>query len=433
MSKAERSMKVLVVWELGANLGHLLRLLPVIKALKARGHKVVLAAPDPAEAHKLLQLPEVECIACPMVRPRGNGIQPSRAVHCYADILAEYAFGEDESFERTLGEWATLISNLQPDRMLIDFAPLALLVARLHRVPAVHVAIGWEAPPAGETLPLIGPSRPGLRDSVVALEASLVKRINRQCAASAMPKLRKLNDLYRFATQLIATLPETDHFGPRQGARYIGPLFTSDHGNVACWQDVHSGHKAFVYLQPAKHNIHILKALATCHVQVIAVLPGITAAGIARLQLAQMGIYAGPVKLAGLLEHADVVISNAGHGLAAAALLNGKRMLLVPQNYEQALLARRIEATGAAHVFVKEKQSVELQAIEALLNDKKAEVAAKSMQAAYATVTANTVIAKVLSAIESPERVNDFATPGVMNLLCGAVDCVRGVSPVVAG
>jgi hypothetical protein len=33
----------------------------------------------------------------------------------------------------------------------------------------------------------------------------------------------------------------------------------------------------------------------------------------------------------------------------------------------------------------------------------------------------------------STERVNDFATPGVMNLLCGAVDCVRGVSPVVAG
>jgi hypothetical protein len=33
----------------------------------------------------------------------------------------------------------------------------------------------------------------------------------------------------------------------------------------------------------------------------------------------------------------------------------------------------------------------------------------------------------------SAERVNDFATPGVMNLLCGAVDCVRGVSPVVAG
>jgi len=31
------------------------------------------------------------------------------------------------------------------------------------------------------------------------------------------------------------------------------------------------------------------------------------------------------------------------------------------------------------------------------------------------------------------ERVNDFATPGFMNLLCRVEDCGRGVSPVVAG
>jgi hypothetical protein len=41
--------------------------------------------------------------------------------------------------------------------------------------------------------------------------------------------------------------------------------------------------------------------------------------------------------------------------------------------------------------------------------------------------------ARTLGYLQAAERVNDFATPGVMNLLCGAVDCVRGVSPVVAG
>ena len=34
---------------------------------------------------------------------------------------------------------------------------------------------------------------------------------------------------------------------------------------------------------------------------------------------------------------------------------------------------------------------------------------------------------------QSAERVNDFATPSVMNLLCRAVDCGWGVSPEVAG
>ena len=31
------------------------------------------------------------------------------------------------------------------------------------------------------------------------------------------------------------------------------------------------------------------------------------------------------------------------------------------------------------------------------------------------------------------QRDEDFATPGVMNLLCRVGDCGRGVSPVVAG
>jgi len=35
--------------------------------------------------------------------------------------------------------------------------------------------------------------------------------------------------------------------------------------------------------------------------------------------------------------------------------------------------------------------------------------------------------------VHTAERVNDFATPGVMNLLCRVEDCGRGVSPVVAG
>ena len=187
MSVAERPMKVLVVWELGANLGHLLRLRPVVQALKLRGHEVVMAVPEPDAARSLLDVAGVECIACPMVWPRGVRGQREREVRCYADILAEYAFGDGPALARTLGEWAALLDVVRPDAMLIEFAPLALLVARLHRLPAVHVAIGWEAPPAGDTLPLIRRGHPGDKEAAVALEAVLVGRINEHCAAATTP------------------------------------------------------------------------------------------------------------------------------------------------------------------------------------------------------------------------------------------------------
>ena len=40
---------------------------------------------------------------------------------------------------------------------------------------------------------------------------------------------------------------------------------------------------------------------------------------------------------------------------------------------------------------------------------------------------------RVLLDLRAAEHVNDFATPGVMNLLCRVGDCGRAVSPVVAG
>jgi UDP:flavonoid glycosyltransferase YjiC (YdhE family) len=405
MTLAERPMKVLVVWELGANLGHLLRLRPVVQALKRRGHVVVMAVPDPDAARSLLDVAGVECIACPMVRPRGSRAQPEREVRCYADILAEYAFGDGPALARTLGEWAALLGVVRPDALLIEFAPLALLVARLHRLPAVHVAIGWEAPPAGDTLPLIRQGHPGDKEAAVALEAVLVGRINEHCAAAGVEPLKVLSDLYASARQLMATLPETDHFGPRDTVEYIGPLYSSDYGTVVAWPvKTHKNiRRVFVYLQPARINIDVMKELRAMQATVIAVLPSANPDAIARVSNEQVQVYNGPVKLAGLLEQADLVITNAGHGLVAASILAGKPMLLIPQNYEQTLLAGQVLATGAAQVLPKQQElslgALSL-AIQGLLGETNSIQAVKSIQVSRSNAQMESVLKKLVDALD---------------------------------
>jgi len=232
----------------------------------------------------------------------------------------------------------------------------------------------------------------------------LVGRINEHCAAAELEPLRVLSDLYASARQLLATLPETDHFGPRDTVEYIGPLYSSDYGTAVAWparvrEDVL---RVFVYLQPAKINSDLLKALRDMEAQVIAVLPGATPEAITRISSEQVQVYVEPVKLAGLLEQADFVITNAGHGLVAATLLAGKPMLLIPQNYEQTLLAKRIEVMGAAQVLPEPLQvglDATLTGIQVVKDDGNALQIAESSQIKYANAQRDISIGRVVSGL----------------------------------
>lgn len=405
MKSPFKPLKVLVVLELGAHLGHLLRLQPVMRALEFSGHEILLAVPDPAAAHKLLGDPRVKYVKCPTTHSQTGTKKPESEVVCYADILARYAFGQDEGLAHALDLWAALIGQCRPDVLLIEFAPLALLAARLHRLPAVHLAIGWEAPPASSTLPIIRPRKLLDKASVVALEASMVRRINHHCSNAGVVGLEWLSDLYKSAIQLLATLPETDHFGPRPRGRYIGPLFSTEFGPVVQWpkpSPQRTPCRVFVYLQPDRSNLEILKALKAVGSQVIAVLPGLQANAAERLSDDLVQLYAHPVRLAGLLEQADITITNGGHGLNAASLLAGTPSLLIPRSVEHAMSAKRIHSIGAAHVLSLDQVAARArEAIEELLNDAGACHAAKAIARKYASCTQDSVIAKIVDAVET--------------------------------
>ena len=398
-------LRVLVVWELGTHLGHLLRLLPVVTELIGKGHEVLLAVPDPAFAHKFLHDSQVKCVRCPTTRSRPGGEQQEGDVVCYADILSRYAFGDEAGLAEALKLWASLIGEFKPDVLLIEFAPLAMLAARLHQLPAVHLAIGWEAPPQSGTLPIIRASAMADETSVFEREAALVRRINKHCASAGVAELQWLSDLYKSATQLIATLPETDHFGPRLQGRYVGPLFSTEFGPVVRWPEPsaeQATRRVFMYLQPDRANLALLKALNSLGADVIAVLPELQAEAAECMSNDRIQLYSHPVRLAGLLEKADFVITNAGHGLVAASLLAGTPLLLIPRNVEQAMLAKRIKSTGAAHVLPREHVAVRAhEAIERLVNDAYAREAAKTIARKYVACTEDGVIAKVVDAIET--------------------------------
>lgn len=390
---AQQPLRLMAVVELGSHWGHLLRLLPLVRALRRRGHKVTLVAPDAPAAQALYRDEGIDIAACPASAARlaPGSRTPPRG---YADLLERHAFSHD-TLDAALRQWQALLQRYRPHALLTDFAPRALLAAHLHRLPAVQVAIGWEAPPSGMALPCISPWQPADPTAMHAIEARLLDRINRRCVACSVQPFEWVSDLYATGTQFLATWPEADHFGPRTGARYIGPVYSTDHGRAVGWPaptPASSGpgraRRVLVYLSPSARNMRVLDALRRLSAQVIAVLPGAGTNPAEPIAASGWTVTNDPVQLGSLLESADLVISNAGHGLTLAGLQAGVPSLVLPRTAEHALATMRLAPTGAVRSLVEAVDAGRHAAlIEEVLEGAGARAAARALAARYAGAT----------------------------------------------
>jgi UDP:flavonoid glycosyltransferase YjiC (YdhE family) len=399
-----RRLRVLAVVELGSNWGHLLRLLPVVHALRSQGHEVLLAVPDVEQARKVFLGADVDIVACPSARRLGRQAPVSH----YAELLDQCVFGDGPTLERALQHWAELLAQRLPDVVLTDFAPTALFVAHLHRLPLVQMAIGWEAPPANGPLPTVRPWEPVDLPRMQTLEARMLARLNRICARRDAPLLASMSALYATGVQLLATWPETDHFGPRTGATYIGPIYSADHGHPISWPDAAADAKArrvLIYLSPDPRNLMIIDSVRHSPVHAIAILPKIAKAAMARLASPRFQIRDQPVQLESVLQGADLVICNGGHGLTAASFLAGVPILALPRTVEQALVVQRLKEIGAARSMMDSGGPHRCaQLVHEMLSDGSARRAAQAIARKYAGSTQHRTILSVVEGVERAHR-----------------------------
>jgi UDP:flavonoid glycosyltransferase YjiC (YdhE family) len=406
---AARPRRVLAVIELGRNWGHLLALRPVLRALKERGHVLHLATRDVEAARSLLAGDGIEIHACPEAGPAPNerGSRGPSELRHYVQLLDHVAFGDERELGQAQDRWAGLIERTRAEVLLANFAPGALLAARLHRLPVVQLATGWESPDPTAPLPdvQVRPRRDPGRETFSALEARLLERLNRRCVAAGVAPLETLAALYAEGVQLLATWPELDHFGPRRDARYLGPIYSLDHGARVAWPQggAAAGPRVLLYLAADARNAVIVRALASIGADVVAILPGTPANEIARLRGPRARVVEGPAQLGPVLSGARLVITNGGHGVAAATLAAGVALAVLPHTGEQALTLRRLAERGLARPMI-ERGGVEDHArrLAAMLAEDRPSHAQRAVASKYAGASQ---FRSVLGVVDAVERV----------------------------
>ena len=337
--------RVLFAWELGGDLGHARPSMRIGRELRALGHETAFAFSDLAALGEHAR-DGLEWFQAPLLPPApGAGPSPLNA----SEILLHRGFGDAAALAGALRGWLGLFQLWGPDALVADYAPGALLAARLAGLESIAIGVGFSAPPSGDPMP-------GLR-SWIATDEGALRQIDARLLAAVRGAFERVAprshppasaaEIFAAGHHLLCTWPETDPFGPRAAMEYVGPQDDPGAGAPAAWRGS-ARPRVFAYLKPRDARFGpLLEALRAVAGEAIVAAPGMDPPSAAARSSSTLQVLAEAVAVGPLLAEADLCVCHGGQGLTAYALAAGVPLALLPQQLEQFLIARRIVSAGA--------------------------------------------------------------------------------------
>lgn len=391
-----------MAWELGANMGHIDRMLVTARALRERGHAVTFALRDLSRAFDRVALAGFPLVQAPLWLPRLAN--PPRLTN-YAGVLAGAGWLNPTGLAALLHAWRELLNRYAPDALVADHAPTALLAARGLPLQRWSCGNSFEIPPCSDgAFPSFMPDDPGEAARCPAYDAFVLQRANEALTRLGWPELPALTALFNGVHRAVMSLPELAHFEGYAAAEvhWPGPAYVGDSGGLAAWPEG-PGPAVFAYLDPMNPQFDaVLAAITAYGARGLVHAKGIAPAVAARWAAQGIVIAPEPVRMDQALARADVVVSHASMGTVTAAALAGRPQLLLPTQPEQALVARRATATGAARVVgAKADTRAVARLLRELLDEGSCIDAARALAARHAGTGAEHSGRKVATLIEA--------------------------------
>ena len=371
--------RILLAWELGGGLGHLGRLLPLSRELHRRGHELVLACQDPSTVSSLLKREDIKIIQSPQIQLQRHIREPAN----YAEVLNQFGLDDPETVYSYSERWLDVYAAIQPEAILFDFSPVALLSAMSSTAKRILFGTGFGCPPDNPQLPSLRPWQDHYPERLRMSEEVLLESINQVLARREVQPLTYFAELFnRVDLNALATFPELDHCPGPRAARYWGS-WSLPGGDVVSWPAA-GDFKVFVYLKPFYGLKDLLKALQARKASIVMYAPGLPAELRSDHANAQLHIADRPLAIQQLAATADLAISHAGHGLSSEMLLAGVPLLGLPHYAEQKLLAHRIEHLGAGEVASLDDGEAVLVALDRMIENSSYRRAAQAFAQKYA-------------------------------------------------
>jgi hypothetical protein len=312
---------VLLAWELGGGIGHVMLLARLAARLQRSNLRLVAVIKTP-EAAAVLAARGIEIIAAP--RWPSASISPEKIAQTSSatmgDILATAGLADAQGVRQLLSAWDQIFLRLKPDLVVANLAPAATIVAR-GRVPLMQIGDGYTLPPDGvERFPLLHTmSDPG--DEAIPL--AVLNRVLRSRGESSFDHLPQI---FSGDARMVFTFPLLDPYSAQRSELLHGPFL--DQAPVAAGPNSRA---IFAYLSRGyRLRQEIPDAL-------------LTHAGRLRIHAPELSDQEARTLT---LASSSLVIHLGGSGLAAEALMAGIPQLILSMQIEQWLTGSALQRAG---------------------------------------------------------------------------------------
>jgi hypothetical protein len=337
--------RILFAWELGGGYGHLGPFRPIAEVLMERGHQVTIAAREIERASVVFGATAATITQAPLCSKTYSGI--AEPPLNYAEILMRYGYLDAPQLRGLVRAWRGLLDLTEADVVVADHAPTALLAARATGHARVVTGSPFTIPPLLNPMPNMRSWIDVPAERLANSDASVLKCINASLPAGTV-KLDRLSELFEGAEQLIAGIPETDPFGPRDRENYLG-LHAGLIGAVAPRWPVGEGARIFAYLNSEyRHLEATLAALAASGERCVLFVVGITAALRGRYESERMVFSDGLLDMDLVVSDCDFCVCHGNFGTVCEVLRRGKPLLILPIDLEKYLLGMLLAKDGVA-------------------------------------------------------------------------------------
>jgi UDP:flavonoid glycosyltransferase YjiC (YdhE family) len=390
---------ILLTWELGGGLGHCVKLAPLASGLVARGHHVYFAAHDVATAQRVLQNPRVKYLQSPFTARQP---QTSPQPRTFAQVLCDVGFGDDLSLRALVTSWRNLIELVQPQLIICEHSPSALLASRWTGAPRAVIGTGFSLPPDVSPLPDLCPWLDPPATDVALQENRLLDRVNRILADGDRPQLDRLFQLYGdVQDSFLMTFPELDHYPARGATEYMG-CWAPSSGVEPMWPDC-NGPRVFAYLKSQGPTFRLDVALAVLRelpIRTLAYVPAATKR-ILNLQSRNLRIVTDPVHMPSTLQQCDFAVVNGTAGTTTQCLLAGIPLVLIPCYMEQVTFCRGVVELGAGIIANPNRLELLAARVWRVLHSKSYRNAARAFANRYASFDPEQAKLRILDRLET--------------------------------
>lgn len=401
--------KILYTWELGEDLGHIQPFLALATRLCAHGHEVVFAAKDLSRIHTLPGMRSFVVLQAPVWLPPVKDLPEPQV--CYADILQRHGYLDEKGLLGMVSGWRALFNMINPQLLIADHSPTALLASRGLDFPRITYGSGFLSPPRTTPMPSMRPWLKIPAGRIEESESAVLRTINHVLAELGGQPLQALADLFAVDDNILMTPVELDHYPQRGPARYMGPVPCTNSGATPEWPKG-PGKKIFAYIKTNHpQSKQLFTQLLDSPFNVLAYVPGLTEERCRAMQAPNIHFSPCPVDMRYVTQHAKVIICHAGFGTTQHALLSGLPILLMPINLEQLLVARNVSSLGMG-IYIDFDQSVPdfIAPIRELVKNPRYAKNTQSFARKYANVKEDDIMAAVVKRCE--ELMNNSPRPG---------------------